>query len=86
MIQTDLAPITEYWLEKFGFKSIGLSGCVFAKPINDKDSFVIEVFDYVFYPMINYDTIWCDELKYVHQLQNYYFAVMGEELHGVLVL
>lgn len=25
-------------------------------------------------------------ISYVHQLQNYYFAVMGEELHGVLVL
>ena len=65
-------PLTEEWLLKFGF-------------INDKvlefyrndftDSTII--IDYNFICLLGYSHV---KLKYVHQLQNLYFALTGEEL------
>ena len=69
-------PLTEEWLLKFGFE----------KKINDDD------FDYWLKGEFD-DTFLCEhadgfcynfgfghELKHVHQLQNLYFALTGEEL------
>ena len=65
-------PLTEEWLLKFGF-------------INDKvlefyrndftDSTII--IDYNFICLLGYSHV---KLKYVHQLQNLYFALTGSEL------
>jgi len=83
-------PLTEEWLLKFGFNSnswgeFDLNGICLdcentdkyewilylegesVKPIESKNEYVCRI-----YPPI--------ELKYVHQLQNLYFALTGEEL------
>jgi hypothetical protein len=69
-------PLTEEWLVKFGFKLPAYSW------IGDK--FHLSEWD-------RYPLNWCvamnknnaivvSKLKYVHQLQNLYFALTGEEL------
>jgi hypothetical protein len=69
-------PLTEEWLLKFGFDK--LPNCW------DNDIFHLSEWD-------NYPMNWCVvmnknnavlilKLKYVHQLQNLYFALTGEEL------
>ena len=68
--------LTEEWLLKFGFKySSRLEEFMF------KDNFEIQPYKRGFLNAV----IWCDnqvleELKYVHELQNLYFALTGEEL------
>ena len=79
-------PLTEEWLLKFGFGEMGLSLGYFYKPICGNFSICSE--DFIF--NINYkryavsNVISVDlhgfEIKYVHQLQNLYFALTGEEL------
>ncbi|HLD90541.1 MAG TPA: hypothetical protein VI911_05930 [Patescibacteria group bacterium] len=77
-------PLTELWLEKFGFKSIGLNGQVFEHKEGigweGDDRFVIETDCKLFYPKFNFDDCCWTEFKYVHQLQNLYFALTGNEL------
>ena len=70
-------PLTEEWLLKFGFeeksksKNFYLGNFRFhiSKPVN-YDGFIF---------CDGYDVI-TDRIKYVHQLQNLYFALTGEEL------
>ena len=70
-------PLTEEWLLKFGFeeksksKNFYLGNFRFhiSKPAN-YDGFIF---------CDGYDVI-TDRIKYVHQLQNLYFALIGEEL------
>jgi len=77
-------PLTEEWLLKFGFKQCGyeglfwchnkLKGLEFAG-INWADS------EFPEYQFLNYrigEEIY--RVQYVHQLQNLYFALTGEEL------
>lgn len=81
-------PITEEWLLKFGFK-VGLN-----ERDDEDDRIILHVYrnkisiaeknkTFYFYITIEDDTYynfkWV-ELKYVHQLQNLYFALTGEEL------
>ena len=78
-------PLTEEWLLRFGFKRTKhkgiyqLIGECFDDLIevrlyyNDKS---IEVLDYCEHNGVHLLT----ELKHVHQLQNLYFALVGEEL------
>jgi len=75
-------PLTELWLEKFGFKSIGLNGQVFEYPVlmGGENRFVIETDCKTFYPKINFDDCCWYGFKYVHQLQNLYFALTNTEL------
>ena len=75
-------PLTELWLMKFGFKSIGLQGQVFEhnKLIGGENRFVIETDCINFYPKINFDDCCWYKFTYVHQLQNLYFALTGNEL------
>ena len=65
--------LTEEWLLKFGFTKHGKYGYFY------KDDFIIdknEGFDIFFMCDIDMHV----EIKHVHQLQNLYFALTGEEL------
>jgi hypothetical protein len=69
-------PLTEEWLLKFGFKW---------KQIKDLSSYTLSKLELYRYSSNN-NKIFFEyaegevELKYVHQLQNLYFALTGEEL------
>jgi len=71
-------PLTEKWLEKFGFDKHRIFGD--CKYTLSKD-FVFSVFkddqDDYFYLIFQENVI---EIKHVHQLQNLYFELTGEEL------
>lgn len=70
-------PLTEDWLLKFGFKKIGRA----YKLINFGKFIFHDYMGISFYPagLVN-SLLRSDFLKYVHQLQNLYFALTGEEL------
>lgn len=73
-------PLTEEWLLKFGFEKNFNN--FYEKLINkDEDDFIGKLTDYGFAYYIdkkdNYPLIY---IKYVHQLQNLYFALTSEEL------
>jgi len=69
-------PLTEEWLDKFGFK------------VNDCENYQTEYKYQLNNPFIILDRkdgyFYIDatnlEIKYVHQIQNLYFALIGEEL------
>lgn len=66
-------PLTEEWLVKFGWELTPLNASF--KRYNRKSGFmIIEVYDD--------NKFWAEYIyvKYVHQLQNLYFALTGEEL------
>lgn len=72
-------PLTEEWLEKFGFKITGQT----PHPNNiwtvygEECKFELEhIISFFLYDNKCFGT----EVKYVHQLQNLYFALTGEEL------
>ena len=75
---TQPIPLTEEWLLNFGFKLNGINYELpnfrfhINKPLN-YDGFVF---------CDNYNVI-TEKIKYVHQLQNLYFALTGEELAQV---
>jgi hypothetical protein len=75
-------PLTEEWLFKFGFyettKEHYVSGLY---TINKPDGFYINK-ETMCYCDIDYEGTTHDRIKiqYVHQLQNLYFALTGEEL------
>ena len=71
-------PLTEEWLKRFGYVIIETNKCVEAFRENFRYSIQqVENSEHWF---------WCDgqtvitNLKYVHQLQNLYFALTNEEL------
>lgn len=64
-------PITEEWLLKFGFHKINESYI--------KNAFLFTNCNSI-YKFLYKLSIIENELKYVHQLQNLYFALTGEEL------
>lgn len=75
-------PFTEEWLEKFGFKIVN----DISKQTNIESRIVMREFSVVI------DSFWHNEreswipvfpiivIQYVHQLQNLYYALTGEEL------
>lgn len=70
-------PLTEEWLVKFGFKN--KSKTLFEKNFYEKRIFSIVQHGFTkkfCFPAQNGVT----EIKYVHQLQNLYFALTGKEL------
>jgi hypothetical protein len=80
-------PLTEEWLLKFGFSTTDYKKGYIG--INHKAGGIIT--DFVLtYPLVNgvfqkyfiweHSKFKYQELKYVHQLQNLYFALTGEEL------
>jgi hypothetical protein len=71
-------PLTYYWLLKFGFKQTGSTAYSF-------DKFICEYFlqDVIvsFRIKVNpADSLFIKDIKHVHELQNLYFALAGEEL------
>jgi hypothetical protein len=62
-------PLTEEWLLKFDFE--------ITNNFQTKDRFQTHIQDGIIWFEYGYIVI---ELKYVHQLQNLYFALIGEEL------
>lgn len=70
-------PLTEEWLLRFGFEKIVTNGIEFVKYSKYK-TFEIEVSLFVMdYKLVTINDF---EINYVHQLQNLYFALTGEEL------
>lgn len=76
-------PLTEEWLLKFGFEksTFGSSTMFFSN--NDSFGYIEEQayrcndnYGYC----LNDEKMWFLEIKYVHQLQNLFFALTGEEL------
>jgi preprotein translocase subunit YajC len=70
-------PLFQEWLVKYGFKRV--NNAWEDKAIRETDFNIwnpvgTDVFS------LNGET-YCPKLKYVHQLQNLYFALTGEELH-----
>lgn len=63
--------ITEDWLLRFGFEKVNSSGLKYYN--NSKLNITLDF-------SINYDAGQRVYLKYVHQLQNLYFALTNEEL------
>lgn len=69
-------PLTEEWLLKFGFKKVDYrtnKEAEFDEWILGDFGFIENENGYEFYPYLT-------TLKHVHQLQNLYFALTGEEL------
>ena len=70
-------PLTTEWLERFGLKQSGY---------NDEDKAIYQIRDHGVWILQNIVTKKFSidqyeiEIKYVHQLQNLYFALTGEEL------
>lgn len=87
-------PITEDWLIKFGFEFFdyqledddeGVTIQCFKKKVNDEISYIINLIDDGFNEFV-IKTSFTDvginlDLRYVHQLQNLYFALIGKELN-----
>lgn len=71
-------PLTEKWLKDFGYFIVETNECVEAFKENFRYS-IQQVEE-------NVNWFWCDgetvltTIKYVHQLQNLYFALTGTEL------
>lgn len=70
-------PLTEEWLLKFGFEKsnvycFGNRKLIIESLMGDRHSCRYRI-------NLN-ESIWISELHYVHQLQNLYFALTGEEL------
>lgn len=75
-------PLTEEWLLKFGFEYIGICDD-FPKGYYKHKALTEICFDNTFEPAVNdwgATYIMVPEMKYVHQLQNLFYALTGEEL------
>ena len=78
-------PLTEEWLLKFGFelKEESFQDTLLDTFMFHKDNIVdVEFSDKhkLLYWHDNYTNVYHQEIKQVHQLQNLYFALRGEEL------
>ena len=80
-------PLTEEWLLNFGFEKndhliiLTLNKCTFIELDNDGDFYNVFIKQYDTTDKSINDTIALDiELINVHQIQNLYFALEGEEL------
>ena len=69
-------PITEEWLLKFGFKFHGYNSQDMAVHRRCDNVWIVKNIVTKKYYLDEYDL----EIKYIHQLQNLYFAITGEEL------
>lgn len=85
MMDVEPIPLTEEWLLKLGFKQCGYEMLSWKHetllPSFDLDGINWADFDEPDYQFLNYKV--ADEIlriDYVHQLQNLYFALTGEEL------
>jgi hypothetical protein len=69
-------PLTEEWLLKFGFKKPAHTWCGDVFHLTEWDKYPINWC----VAMNKNNAVIIEKLKYVHQLQNLYFALTGEEL------
>lgn len=81
----DPIPLDEEWLERLGFKQGGVYGRndAYKSPCEFYFMEKYWIKDYDDYSLKHYNTgqfINNSEIKYVHALQNLYFALTGEEL------
>ena len=67
-------PLTEQWLLDFGFETTSIR--TYELP-NTRGLVIISKMKGEFLIKLNTNTIW---IKHIHQLQNLYFALTGEEL------
>lgn len=68
-------PLTEDWLLKFGFEKIDNG----SYPVFHKDNFYFELVNHKKIGFI-FPKYWSIKIEYVHQLQNLYYALTGQEL------
>lgn len=76
-------PLTEEWLLKFGFKSIGELHPTFRRKQYIIEDGIFREGRYSLRQIMNKEDSLCicnGRLQFVHQLQNLYFALTGEEL------
>ena len=76
-------PLTEEWLLKFGFVKEDEQDELLDTFMYNKDNITRVEFSNkhkLLYWHDNYTSIYHQKLKHVHQLQNLYFALTGEEL------
>ena len=71
MVNFEPIPLTEEWLVRLGFKKLTQGGSIYKV----KDFHVQDFSQLGIYECNNHI-----EIKYVHQLQNLYFALTGQEL------
>lgn len=71
----DPIPLTEEWLLKFGFKFWGGEGMMLS---NGRGQYVFS--NITFYRLDSGLLIFLSNMDHVHQLQNLYFSLTGEEL------
>ena len=81
IIMREDIPITEPWLEKMGFKKVGLHGQAFEKYIDNENRFVIETDCKRFYPKLNFDDICFYDVKYTYQIEILWLALTGNFLN-----
>ena len=75
----DPVPLTDEWLIKLGFKYLSEHLC-WNKNEHDVSFYSSGVIEFIPFG----DDCYPVHIKYVHQLQNIYFALRGEELHFTL--
>ena len=73
-------PLTEEWLLKFGFKEFHKRDWSFGGSCSNDLVHLIYITTYLKNPIVRVDGKDLPHIKYVHQLQNRYFALTGEEL------
>ena len=81
----DPIPLTPEWLERLGFKESGVYGRndSYKSPCGHYFMEKKHIKEYADYSLKDYNTgqfINSFEIKYVHELQNLYFALTGQEL------
>lgn len=71
----DPIPINKKWLEKFGFKYSEF------EDLHQKNGYDIDIEEnlYCHFYIAEYGD-WYKDIEYVHEFQNLYFALTGEEL------
>lgn len=72
-------PLTEEWLLKFGFKK-RKNRHLFYWENKIVISEYKDEFENFFYPKTGYDIRFSNEIQFIHQLQNLYFALTNTEL------
>jgi len=70
-------PITEEWLLRFGFDNIGVKELPNKSHLQITNNFIGSV---IFNPLKTDFIELTEHVQYIHQLQNLYFALTGEEL------
>jgi hypothetical protein len=79
----DFAPLTEEWLLKFGFVKYDQMGdnSFWNYNLPNHRGWNLAIFNpgiYVSFGTLNWDN--CPTIQYIHQLQNLYFCLTGQEL------